>query len=198
MTLRPEQKTVAQLVGVVIVMGALAWASVPLYSWFCAVTGFGGTTSVADRGADRVLDRTIEVRFDASLDRDMPWTFRPVEREVTVRIGETGMAFYEATNPTDRPVAGSATYNVFPYEAGGFFTKIDCFCFEEQILQPGETVQMPLTFYIDPGIVDDREGKFVKRITLSYTFYEIDADDARQAALDADQGQPPALGGPGE
>jgi len=99
-----------------------------------------------------------------------------------LRIGETGLAFYEAYNPTDRVVAGSATYNVAPYEAGGFFTKIDCFCFEEQVLQPGERVMMPVTFYVDPDIVDDRDAKFVKHITLSYTFYEIDLPE-EQASL---------------
>lgn len=184
MTLQGTQKTLALTVGVVVTMGALAWASVPLYNWFCKVTGFGGTTAVADAGSDVVLDQTIKVRFDASLARDMPWKFTPVVREVELKIGETGLAFYEAWNPTDRPVAGSASYNVTPYEAGGFFTKIDCFCFEEQVLQPGERVQMPVTFYVDPDIVTDRDGKFVRQITLSYTFYEIDLpEDAAQAAL---------------
>ena len=176
-----KNKTAAQAAGVVVIMGALAWASVPFYDWFCRVTGFGGTTSVG-AGADMVLDQTIALRFDASIERGMPWEFKPVERQMEVRIGETGLTFYEAYNPTDRPIAGSASYNVTPYEAGGFFTKIDCFCFEEQILQPGERVMMPVTFYVDPEIVDDREGKFVKHITLSYTFYEIDLPQ-EQASL---------------
>ena len=174
MALQGPQKTVAQLVAVVVTMGALAWASVPFYDWFCRVTGFGGVTGVSAAASDTVLDQTITVRFDASKDRDMKWEFKPVQREMTLRIGETGLAFYEAYNPTDRAIAGSASYNVAPYEAGGFFTKIDCFCFEEQVLQPGERVQMPVTFYVDPEIVTDREGKFVHSITLSYTFYEID------------------------
>lgn len=174
MALQGPQKTVVQLVAVVITMGALAWASVPFYDWFCRVTGFGGVTNTADAGSDVVLDETIVVRFDASKDRDMDWEFKPVQREMTLRIGETGLAFYEAYNPTDRAIAGSASYNVAPYEAGVFFAKIDCFCFEEQVLQPGERVQMPVTFYVDPEIVTDREGQFVHSITLSYTFYEID------------------------
>ena len=174
MALQGPRKTVAQLVAVVVTMGALAWASVPFYDWFCRVTGFGGVTGVSAAASDTVLDQTITVRFDASKDRDMKWEFKPVQREMTLRIGETGLAFYEAYNPTDRAIAGSASYNVAPYEAGGFFTKIDCFCFEEQVLQPGERVQMPVTFYVDPEIVTDREGKFVHSITLSYTFYEID------------------------
>ena len=174
MSTSANTKTLRMTVGVVLTMGALAWASVPFYNWFCSVTGFGGVTSVADAGSDEVLDQTITIRFDASLDRDMPWTFKPVVREMELKIGETGLAFYEAYNPTDRPIAGTASYNVAPFEAGGHFTKIDCFCFEEQILQPGETALMPVTFYVDPDITRDRDAKFVKHITLSYTFHETD------------------------
>lgn len=179
-------RTVVKLLGVVFVMGALSWASVPLYDFFCRVTGFGGTPDVAEAGSSEVLEQTIKVRFDGSLDRSMPWTFKPVVREMELKIGETGLAFYEAHNPTSRPVAGSASYNVTPYEAGGFFTKIDCFCFQEQVLQPGETVQMPVTFYVDPDIVTDRDAKYVHTITLSYTFYEIDLPEA-QAALETER-----------
>lgn len=174
MAMDGKQKTVVKLVAVVVTMGALAWASVPFYDWFCRVTGFGGTTSVAEAGSDVILDKTIKIRFDASKERDFPWEFKPVQRTMELRIGETGLAFYEAYNPTDRVVAGAASYNVAPYEAGGFFTKIDCFCFEEQVLQPGERVTMPVSFYVDPEIVTDREGKYVHSITLSYTFHEID------------------------
>ncbi len=170
----PKKKTVLQAVGVVVVMGALAWASVPFYNWFCRVTGFGGTTSVAENGSDEILDQTITVRFDASLERGMPWQFRPLQREMELRIGETGLAFYEAYNPTDQVIAGTASYNVAPYEGGGFFTKIDCFCFELQVLQPGERVQMPVTFYVDPEITRDRDAKYLRHITLSYTFHVTD------------------------
>ena len=174
MALQGPAKTVAQTVSVVILMGGLAWASVPFYDWFCRVTGFGGVTGVSDVAPEDILDQTITIRFDGSLNNHMPWEFKPVVREMEVRIGESGLAFYEAYNPTDRPVAGSASYNVTPYQAGGFFNKIQCFCFEEQVLQPGERVQMPVTFYVDPEIVDDRDGKHIHTITLSYTFYEID------------------------
>lgn len=180
--MKPVQKTAALTVGVVVTMGALAWASVPFYDWFCKVTGFGGATSVAEAGSDIVLDQTILIRFDANVDRDMPWEFKPTTRLMDIKIGETGLAFYEAYNPTDRIVAGSATYNVAPFEAGGFFTKIDCFCFEQQVLQPGERVLMPVTFYVDPEIVEDRDAKYVHRITLSYTFYETDLPQ-EQASL---------------
>jgi cytochrome c oxidase assembly protein subunit 11 len=176
-------RTLVLTVGVVLFMGSLAWASVPLYDWFCRVTGYGGETAVSDAAPDEPLDRTIKVRFDASLERGMPWSFRPLQRELVLRIGETGLAFYEATNPTDRPVAGAASYNVAPFEAGGYFVKIDCFCFEEQVLQPGETVQMPVSFYVDPELVDDRDARHVGRITLSYTFHEIELPEDH-AALD--------------
>lgn len=182
MAMDPKTKTVTRLVGVVVVMGALAWASVPFYDWFCRVTGFGGVTNVADAGSSEVLDQTIKVRFDASKERGMPWEFKPMAREMELRIGENGLAFYEAYNPTDRPVAGQASYNVTPYEAGNFFVKVDCFCFEEQVLQPGERVQMPVSFFVDPEIVTDRDAKYTHTITLSYTFYEIDLPEA-QAAL---------------
>ncbi|MEO0401942.1 MAG: cytochrome c oxidase assembly protein [Pseudomonadota bacterium] len=174
MRLSGPQKTVVQTLSLVVFMGGLAWASVPFYDWFCRVTGFGGTTGVSDVASDEILDQTIKIRFDASLERSMPWQFTPTVREMELRIGETGLAFYEAYNPTDKPVAGSASYNVAPYEAGGFFSKIDCFCFEEQVLAPGERVQMPVTFYVDPEIVTDRDAKYVHSITLSYTFYQID------------------------
>ena len=187
MKLDRAQKTAAGMVGVVVVMGALAWASVPFYNWFCRVTGFGGVTQEADLGSDVILDQTIKVRFDASKDRDMPWQFTPMQVEQEIRIGETGLAFYEAYNPTDRVVAGQASYNVAPYSAGYFFTKIDCFCFTEQILQPGERVIMPVTYYVDPDIVDDRDAQFVHTITLSYTFHEIDLPEDT-AQLDRPEG----------
>ncbi len=179
------RRTALTLVGVVVTMGALAWASVPFYNWFCRVTGFGGITGVAEAGSDVILDQTIKVRFDGSLSRDMPWEFKPEVREMELRIGETGLAFFEAYNPTDRPVAGQAAYNVTPYEAGGFFEKIECFCFTEQVLQPGERMDMPVTFFVDPAIVTDRDAKYTKVITLSYTFYEIDLPE-KQAALAQD------------
>ncbi|MGR3493997.1 cytochrome c oxidase assembly protein [Citreimonas sp.] len=184
MALDGKTKTLATTVGVVVFMGAMAWASVPLYDWFCRVTGYGGATGVAEATDGRILDQTIKVRFDASLEKGMPWEFKPVQQEMTLRIGEEGMAFYEAYNPTDRPIAGSASYNVAPFGAGGYFSKIDCFCFEEQVLQPGERVQMPVVFFVDPDIVDDVDANRSKHITLSYTFYEIDLPEEAQAALD--------------
>jgi cytochrome c oxidase assembly protein subunit 11 len=180
--LQGTHRTAAQAGGVVILMGSLAWASVPFYDWFCRVTGFGGITNVVAANESDMLDQTITIRFDASLEKDMPWEFKPAQREMELRIGETALAFYEAHNPLDVPIAGQAAYNVTPYEAGGFFDKIECFCFTEQILQPGETVMMPVSFFVDPAIVDDREGKYVHTITLSYTFYEIDLPETYEQA----------------
>ena len=116
-----KNKTLLQLVGVVVFMGAMAWASVPFYNWFCRVTGFGGTTNVASATTGTVLDREIKIRFDGSKARDFPWEFKPAQTEMTMKIGEDGLAFYEAYNPTDKPIAGQASYNVYPYEAGGYF-----------------------------------------------------------------------------
>ena len=176
-------KTALQLTSVAVVMASLSFAAVPFYDWFCRVTGFGGTTLTASEAPSAPLERTMRIRFDASLASDMPWKFKPMQREMEVRIGEVGLAFYEAHNPTDRPVAGTASFNVYPYAAGGYFTKIECFCFTEQVLQPGETVQMPVSFFVDPAMVEDTEGQFVHEIVLSYTFHETPLPE-EQAALE--------------
>ena len=176
-------KTVRKLVLMVAVMLSLSFIAVPFYDWFCRVTGFGGVTQTAATESDVILDREMTVRFDGSKDANMPWEFRPVENKMKIKIGETGLAFYTAHNPTDEVIAGTASFNVFPYSAGAYFTKIACFCFEEQVLQPGETVEMPVTFYVDPEIVEDIEAKYVNSITLSYTFHRTELPDDRQAEL---------------
>lgn len=175
-------RTALALAGVAAAMLSLSFAAVPFYGWFCRVTGYGGTTAQADAAPAQVLDRTIRVRFDASVDPGLPWAFAPVVREMDLRIGETGLAFYEARNTSDRPVAGSAIFNVTPDSAGGYFTKIACFCFDAQVLQPGETVQMPVTFFVDPAIMDDDDARYLREITLSYTFYETDLPEEAAAA----------------
>jgi cytochrome c oxidase assembly protein subunit 11 len=184
-------RTLKLLLGIVVMMGALAWASVPFYRWFCQVTGYGGTTNVAKAGSDVILDETMLVRFDANTAPGMPWTFKPTERSMTIRIGETGLAFYEAHNPTDQPVAGTAVFNVAPNAAGNYFTKIDCFCFELQVLQPGETVLMPVSYFVDPAIKDDPDARKIQHITLSYTFYQTDMpkEEARLLEGGADSRQ---------
>lgn len=181
---RPGQngRLALTLVGVVLTMVSLSFAAVPFYSWFCRVTGFAGTPQTAAGATGEVLDQTITIRFDANTDAGMPWDFKPVEREMTLRIGETGLAFYEAYNPTDKVIAGTAAYNVSPDIAGAYFTKIQCFCFSEQVLQPGERVLMPVTFYVDPEITRDVNTEQVQHITLSYTFYQTELPEA-QASL---------------
>ncbi|ESW61493.1 MAG: cytochrome C oxidase assembly protein [Rhodobacter sp. CACIA14H1] len=186
--MKNQNRTALYLVGVVVTMASLSFAAVPFYDWFCRVTGFGGTTGVAEAAPDTILDQTVVIKFDASTERGMPWQFRPVQREMTVRIGENALAFYEAYNPSDKPVAGTASYNVAPDAAGGYFSKIECFCFTEQVLQPGERVQMPVSFFVDPAMVADPEGQFVKEITLSYTFYQQPLPE-EQAALEVPAGQ---------
>ncbi len=184
----PQQRTAVKLSAVAALMLSLSFIAVPFYDWFCRVTGYGGTTSVAAAPSDEVLDQTVLVRFDASVESGMPWVFRPVQRTMEIRIGETGLAFYEAYNPTSTVIAGTASYNVTPDTAGGFFTKIACFCFEQQVLQPGERVQMPVSFYVDPAMVTDPEGRFVREITLSYTFHRTDLPEAQAAIVPAAAG----------
>ncbi|WP_312528069.1 cytochrome c oxidase assembly protein [Paracoccus sp. (in: a-proteobacteria)] len=178
-------KTLVTLAGIVVLMGALAWAAVPFYSWFCRVTGYGGTTNVAVTAPDVVLDENIRIRFDSNVDSDMHWTFRPMQREMTVKIGESAMAFYEAINTADVPITGTASYNVAPDIAGYYFNKIECFCFTEQTLQPGERVEMPVNFFVDPELVKDIDAGHIRDITLSYTFHRTDPPSKAQAALDA-------------
>jgi len=170
-------RTAIQTSAVVAFMAGLGWAAVPLYDLFCRVTGYGGTTGVATAAPDRVLDHAVRIRFDASRASDMPWEFRPVERTMEVLLGENVLAFYEAYNPTSRPVAGIASYNVTPYEAGRHFAKIHCFCFEYQLLQPGERVQMPVSFFVDPDMLRDADARGIRQITLSYTFHLADLPD---------------------
>ena len=163
-------------------MLALSFAAVPFYDWFCRTTGYAGTTSVAEAAPDVILDQTQIIRFDASLEAGMPWEFKPLQHKMTLRIGENGLAFFEAYNPTNRVIGGTASYNVMPDLAGGYFTKIECFCFKEQVLQPGERVVMPVSFYVDPSIMNDPETKLIREITLSYTFHETPLPED-QAAL---------------
>ncbi len=175
MTKTPNpRRTAVMLVSIPTFMLGLSFAAVPLYDWFCRVTGFGGTTTVATDAPDVILDEMITVRFDSNASPNMPWEFRPQVRTMQLRIGETGLMFYEAYNPTDRPIAGTASYNVSPFSSGNYFAKIACFCFELQVLEPGERIEMPVTFFVDPRIVDDLEARHTRSITLSYTMHLAD------------------------
>jgi cytochrome c oxidase assembly protein subunit 11 len=181
---RSNTRIAVRLAAMVAVMLSLSYAAVPFYDWFCRVTGYGGATGVAEAESDMILDRVVTVRFDANTAPDMPWEFRPLARTADIRIGETGLAFYEAYNPTDEPIAGTASFNVAPFSAGGYFTKIACFCFEMQVLQPGERIEMPVTFYVDPRIVDDAEAGKVSTITLSYTMHRAELPEEEVSSLD--------------
>ncbi|HSD91810.1 MAG TPA: cytochrome c oxidase assembly protein [Methyloceanibacter sp.] len=172
------------LVGLVACMTGLAFAAVPLYRLFCQATGYGGVPQRAEQAPGEILDRTVRVRFDANVDRALPWSFAPVDRVVEVKIGETGLAFFKASNNSDRPVAGTAVFNVVPELAARYFTKIECFCFKEQTLAPGASVEMPVTFFVDPKLVEDEDTRNIQEITLSYTFYRT-GDDAGVAAAPA-------------
>ena len=191
---KPIDKTKAQnrkiLFSCVFVVGAmvgLAYASVPLYKLFCQVTGFGGTTQVATEAPVAVSERTIKVRFNADVNSGLQWQFKPEQREITVHLGEDNLAYYVAENMSVKPVTGQAVYNVTPLKAGQYFNKIACFCFDEQTLEPGQRVDMPVSFYVDPAIAEDINTQDVKTITLSYTFFKADAT-VEAAGGEEDQG----------
>ncbi|MBO9708156.1 MAG: cytochrome c oxidase assembly protein [Caulobacter sp.] len=164
-------------------MVGAAYAAVPLYKLFCQVTGFDGTVRKAVAKPGKVLDRKIEIRFDANV-RNLPWDFTAVQASQTVRIGDTGLAFFKVTNRSDKALTGRALYNVVPEVAGPFFQKLECFCFSNQTIEPGQTVEFPVVYFVDPKIVDDVDAKDKQTITLSYTFFPAvpDASGAKQAA----------------
>lgn len=170
----------ATLVAVVVGMVGLSFASVPLYRLFCQVTGFGGTPNIAtapDRA--KASDRTIAVRFDANVNPALPWAFQPEQLELQVRLGEPTLAFYKAVNQSDRAVTGTATFNVTPYKAGIYFSKIECFCFTEQRLVAHQSADMPVQFFVDPEIFKDPNMQDVTAITLSYTFFPVEAEEPK-------------------
>jgi len=174
--------------GCALAMLGLGYASVPLYRLFCQVTGFGGTTmrvSEAAAAQIQVASNTVVVRFDANVDRSLPWAFKPIQVTDTVSIGARDMAIYTAKNLSTEPITGTATFNVQPEVAGKYFSKVQCFCFTEQTLQPGQEVRMPVIYYVDPKILEDPDAKDVEEITLSYTFHVAAEDGAK--ALDPDQ-----------
>ena len=183
-----NRQVVLVCVAALLTMGALTAASVPLYRLFCQVTGFGGTPKRADKAPDAAIDRKITIRFDANVVPGMPWTFEPAQRTMEVKIGENALAFYKAHNTSSEAIKGTATYNVSPDNAGAYFGKIECFCFTEQTLAPGESVEMPLSFFVDPSILEDRDASLIKEITLSYTFYPAAGSGAKAEAPKAETG----------
>ena len=182
---RRNRRVLLGVVAAVLGMNGLAYAMVPAYRAFCQQFGFAGTPLVQETAPapEAVIERSITVRFDSNIEPALPWRFKPVQRKVDMNVGETGLAFFEAVNRDDVPVSGTATFNVTPLKAAQYFVKIECFCFTEQTLDPGQTVQMPVTFFVDPAIDEDKDMDDVTAITLSYTFFrDRDAEAAREAA----------------
>ena len=182
-----NKKTAMVLFGIAGGMVGLAFASVPLYQLFCQVTGYGGSTSrvesVASVTGNPVATdekRMITVRFDSNVNSALPWKFKPAQKEITLPIGSEALAHYTAVNTSDETVIGTATFNVTPYKAGEYFNKVECFCFTEQKLAPGEEASLPVTFFVDPEMFNDPNARDLRTITLSYTFYR-DPDDAKRA-----------------
>lgn len=173
-------------------MFGAAFASVPLYELFCQVTGYGGTTQIATKAADRVDDRQVKVRFDANIAPGVPWSFTPEKPEVSLRLGENGLAFYKVTNTSDKPVTAVATYNVTPHKAGPYFQKLECFCFQDRTLQPGESMDLPVIFYVDPRLGTDEDVRDVTEITLSYTFFRAGDDQITGGPAPQGYGSVPA------
>jgi cytochrome c oxidase assembly protein subunit 11 len=158
-------------------MVGAAYAAVPLYKLFCQATGFDGTVRKAEVKPSKILDRKVTIRFDANI-RELPWTFQTMQASQDIRIGDTGLAFFKVTNPTDKPQTGRALYNVVPESAGPYFQKLECFCFSSQTIQPHQTVEFPVVYFVDPQFADDPETKGKTEITLSYTFFPA-VDDGK-------------------
>lgn len=181
--------------GVFVAMIGAAFASVPLYRAFCQVTGFDGTVSRATVAPTKVLDKTLTIRFDANT-RDLPWDFKADQTSQVVRIGETSMAFFTVTNHGDKPITGRAIYNVVPEQAGAYFRKLQCFCFSDQTIQPGQTIEFPVVYFVDPGFASDIDTKGEPEVTLSYTYFPSTEAPPQQVSADTTQsGAASPLGG---
>jgi cytochrome c oxidase assembly protein subunit 11 len=176
---RPHARTAFWLSLAAVGMLGLSYAVVPLYQRFCSATGFGGATQRASGPSRDVVDRQITVRFDTNTSSALNWDFRPEQRQVTLKIGENKLAMFRATNKAQTPLTGAATFNVTPEIAGSYFDKVQCFCFTEQTLQPGQTAEFPVSFFIDPAILNDPDAKNIEEITLSYTFFRANKDKAQ-------------------
>ena len=176
---RKNGRTAAMAALVVLGMVGLAFASVPLYRLFCQVTGFAGTPVRAAEISSPATGKLVNVRFDANTSSALPWSFKPERSIERVAVGAREMAFYTAENLGDKPVTGTATFNVTPVQAGQYFSKVQCFCFTEQTLKPGERIRMPVVFFVDPKILDDPNASKISEITLSYTFYPVDQPKTR-------------------
>lgn len=179
------------VLAVVLTMVGVSFAAVPLYDLFCRVTGFGGTTQVSESLPDTISERIVTIKFNAATSRGMPWKFTPDMREIDVNLGARGLTAYTAKNTMNKPTGGTAIYNVTPLKAGKYFHKVQCFCFDEQVLQANQEVSMPVMFYVDPAMDDDPNLKDVTTITLSYTFFNADSkelDEALEAFYNGENG----------
>ena len=161
------------IVAIIAGMVMLAFASVPIYNVFCKATGTGGVVKIADRNSEIIGNRQIKINFDANIDKDLPWSFKAEQKHISVTTGENAIIFYSAQNLSNQDIVGTAIYNVSPHKAAKYFFKIQCFCFQEQLLRAGQTMNMPVSFYIDPQIENDKNLKDINEITLSYSFYKI-------------------------
>jgi cytochrome c oxidase assembly protein subunit 11 len=186
-TSRSNKKVALMAAALAMSMIGVAYAAVPLYRIFCQITGYGGTTQVSENASEVILSKTINVRFDGNISRNLGWSFKPVKREITLKIGETRLAYYKAKNLGNTRTTGTATFNVTPAAAGQYFNKVACFCFTKQTLEPGESVDMPVSFFIDPEIVNDKNLDEVTTITLSYTFFPLKTNENTETSNLADK-----------
>jgi len=180
-----HRKTLSLLVFIALGMLSLGFASKPLYDTFCRITGYGGTPGIADANTSEVIDREVTVQFDSNVSGGLNWSFVPEQREMTVKVGQNALAFYEVKNESDEALVGTATFNVTPIKGAPFFIKTECFCFTEQRVEPGEVVSMPVLFHIDPQLDDERRYDDVQQFTLSYTFFPVEepVESGARAAL---------------
>ena len=177
-----NRRTAVALLAVVAIMVGLSFAAVPLYRIFCQKTGWAGTPQRAAVAPNTIALETVTVRFDANVTQGLPWSFEPVQPELALHVGESRLALFRAVNRSNETITGSAVFNVSPDIMGQYFTKVQCFCFTEQTLKPGEAVEMPVSFFIDPAILKDRDAKTVRDMTLSYTFYKVQKPQQADAA----------------
>lgn len=184
-----NRKTVIALVVVALGMLSLGFSSKYLYEKFCAITGYGGTPGQAEVNDSQIIDRTVRIYFDANIAPDLPWEFKPEQRYLDVKLGQSGLAYYQVTNWSDEPLVGTANFNVTPIKSAPFFIKTECFCFTEQLIQPGQSMSMPVLFFVDPLLDEDKRYDDIRDMTLSYTFFRVKNPKSLETAASAAQGR---------
>ncbi len=181
-----NRKTVIILASVALAMLTLGFASKPLYDTFCKVTGYGGTTGTAEANDSQIIDRVVRVNFDSNTAPDLPWAFEPEQKHMDIKLGQSGLAYYKVKNLSDKPVVGTATFNVTPIKAAPYFIKTECFCFTEQLIEPGQEMSMPVLFFVEPLLDSENRLNDIKDITLSYTFFRVENPKEASAAQSRD------------